>query len=274
MGSKDCIACAEDIKLEAILCKHCGTRQDDPAYAERIAGAVADQIEGLGYPSESDGMPQEWDACVEQLELALKDLDLGDAECNLRGSPSGQPVIMASFGGMALITTTGPSGRWVRVLPPDSADQGETFDDLVVSDIGPVVTPRALAIALVACALWELLEYVVKQGAFSKIMERLGQPTEQFQLGTEYQAQMLTIASAISTAMMPEHWVSLADSKGNAEAIFLSALADALHKNAMRKAEQQLDLKQTIQAVWATVEPKFPESTRKDLRKLVSELWE
>ena len=29
---KPCIACAEDIKPDAKLCKHCGTRQDDPAF--------------------------------------------------------------------------------------------------------------------------------------------------------------------------------------------------------------------------------------------------
>lgn len=29
---KECIACAEEIKENAKLCKHCGTRQDDPEY--------------------------------------------------------------------------------------------------------------------------------------------------------------------------------------------------------------------------------------------------
>lgn len=28
-ANKDCIACAEEIKLNAVLCKHCGTRQDN-----------------------------------------------------------------------------------------------------------------------------------------------------------------------------------------------------------------------------------------------------
>jgi hypothetical protein len=31
-ATKSCIACAEDIKTEALLCKHCNTRQDEPSF--------------------------------------------------------------------------------------------------------------------------------------------------------------------------------------------------------------------------------------------------
>jgi hypothetical protein len=36
--TKKCIACAEEIVLEARLCKHCGTRQDDPTFSDENAG--------------------------------------------------------------------------------------------------------------------------------------------------------------------------------------------------------------------------------------------
>lgn len=35
--SKLCVACAEEIKVEAKLCKHCQTRQDDPAWSSLAA---------------------------------------------------------------------------------------------------------------------------------------------------------------------------------------------------------------------------------------------
>lgn len=273
MGLKECIACSEDIKVEALLCKHCGTRQDDPEYADRLAEAVAKQIGDLGYPTKSDGMPEDWDSCALQLETALKDLGISDAECTLRGSPSGNTVIMAVFGGMATITTSGEGGRWFRVVPPDPQTGEETFEDLVVSDSG-IVSPRALAIALVAWTKWELLEMAVDQTALAKIMEKLGQPTDNFELGTDYQAKLFTIASALSKATDLNYWLSLNDSKGAGEAIYLSSVADALHKNATRKAEELPHLKQAIRDHWEKLEPSFPASARGDLRNLVSELWE
>lgn len=33
-ATRDCVACAEEIKAEAKLCKHCGTRQDDPQWVQ------------------------------------------------------------------------------------------------------------------------------------------------------------------------------------------------------------------------------------------------
>jgi hypothetical protein len=273
MGLKECIACSEDIKVEALLCKHCGTRQDDPEYADRLAEAVAKQIGDLGYPTESDNMPDTWDGCVEALEGALRDLGLTGAECSLRKSPSGKTVIWSEFGGMVSLTSTGLGGRWLRVFPPDPETGEEGFEDLVVSDF-PVVSPRALAIAIVAWTKWELMEYGMDQAAMAKIMEKLGQPSNKYQLGTEYQAKLFTIASALGSAMMPEHWLSLEDSKGSSEAVFLSSLAGGLDKNATRKAENELDLTEKIRSVWEKLEPSLPEGTRNGFRALVSELWE
>jgi hypothetical protein len=34
MTNKECIACAEEIKAQAKLCKHCGTRQDDSEFSK------------------------------------------------------------------------------------------------------------------------------------------------------------------------------------------------------------------------------------------------
>lgn len=274
MGLKECVACAEDIKVEAILCKHCGTRQDDPEYADRLAEAVAKQIDDLGYPTESDDMPDTWDGCVEALERALRDLGLADAECSLRESPSGKTVIWSEFGGMVSLTSTANGGSWVRVFPPDPETGEEGFEDLVVSQSCPVVPPRALAIAIVAWTKWELMEYGMDQAAMAKIMEKLGQPSDKYQLGTEYQAKLFTIASALASALMPEHWLSLEDSKGKPEAVFLSSLASALDNNATRKAENELDLTETIRSLWEKLEPSLPEGTRNGFRALVSELWE
>jgi hypothetical protein len=174
---------------------------------------------------------------------------------------------------MVSLTSTGLGGRWLRVFPPDPETGEEGFEDLVVSDF-PVVSPRALAIAIVAWTKWELMEYGMDQAAMAKIMEKLGQPSNKYQLGTEYQAKLFTIASALGSAMMPEHWLSLEDSKGSSEAVFLSSLAGALDKNATRKAENELDLTEKIRSVWEKLEPSLPEGTRNGFRALVSELWE
>lgn len=40
-GTKECIACAEDIKANAVLCKHCGTRQDSDDFISS-AGKVTE----------------------------------------------------------------------------------------------------------------------------------------------------------------------------------------------------------------------------------------
>lgn len=271
MGLKECIACSEDIKVGAILCKHCGTRQDAPEYADRLAAAVAQQVSVLGFPTQSDDMPDTWDGCVEALECALRDLGLDNAECSLRESPSGKTVILAEFGGWVSLISTGNGGRWLRVFPPGPETGEEGFEDLVVT--GPVVPPRALAIALVAWTKWELMEFACDQTAMAKIMQKLGQPSDEYQLGTDYQAKLLAVAAALANALIPEYWLSLDDSSGNPEAIFLSSLAAALDERATRKAENELDLKQAIQSRWEKVEPSLPEGTRDGFRALVSELW-
>jgi hypothetical protein len=39
--TKECVACAEDIKPNARLCKHCGTMQSDPTFAPAKSAAKA-----------------------------------------------------------------------------------------------------------------------------------------------------------------------------------------------------------------------------------------
>ena len=43
-ATKSCIACAEDIKAEAILCKHCNTRQDEPAFQKSTPKAPKQDV--------------------------------------------------------------------------------------------------------------------------------------------------------------------------------------------------------------------------------------
>ena len=50
MATTTCIACAEEVKVGAKLCKHCGTKQDDPEFT----GAIETQEEGSAEtPSDS-----------------------------------------------------------------------------------------------------------------------------------------------------------------------------------------------------------------------------
>jgi hypothetical protein len=40
---KACVACAEDIKPNALLCRWCGTKQDNPEYVRAVSGTQAEQ---------------------------------------------------------------------------------------------------------------------------------------------------------------------------------------------------------------------------------------
>lgn len=49
MESKACIACAEDIKNDALLCKHCGVRQDDTQFTQPVIEQSADKWSSLRF---------------------------------------------------------------------------------------------------------------------------------------------------------------------------------------------------------------------------------
>ena len=51
---KPCIACAEDIKSDAKLCKHCGTRQDDHEYLAKPSPEPAPQLEQTKEPVDTE----------------------------------------------------------------------------------------------------------------------------------------------------------------------------------------------------------------------------
>ena len=53
MATTTCIACAEEVKVGAKLCKHCGTKQDDPEFT----GAIETQPEGSTEPPSDSPSP-------------------------------------------------------------------------------------------------------------------------------------------------------------------------------------------------------------------------
>lgn len=262
MADKECIACAEKIRVNAKLCKHCGTRQDDPSFLPETFGSAEERR----YPTEADGMPETYQKCADALKAVLIDLGLSIEDCEPRTSPHGKKVIFISTNQAVDVLGFGNGERWIHLDP--SADDEVVIDD-GISDIGPAVPPRALAISVLMRLKYFMMNKAAHFGVSNQIMKKLGLPeSSNFALGTDYQADLFEITRAEAWAKLPEYWVGLDDNPASdEEATFLAALATAGFTELEKTIEDELEPSKLVPKVMDEILGKLPKGVLKKLRK-------
>jgi hypothetical protein len=232
MKTKECIACAETIQVKAVLCKHCGVRQDDESFMK--SGPFNWNV--YGYPTPEDEISEEWVEASEQLLQAFKDLGLPEAIVEARNDGVNH-VLFFEVCESAHHIAFG-SDRWLQI---EIINGEQAVIDDGISNVGPL-PPRALAINTLS---W-LVYFLVKKSLMMSLFNQIA-PGSVEELGTEFQANLATLTIALARAKEADFWMSLEPPAEIAEAAFLGAIAELAEKGLHQRIETELTQEKLVE---------------------------
>ncbi len=230
---KPCVACAEDIKQAAVLCRWCGTHQEDRMFVESQPGGKVD------YEFEFDergSLSNSRELC-EQVYAALLSHGLRPDKLGVWWkSAEGFDFLELNYGHAIHQIILAEGFRWVQV-DAFGADASSWDDGL--SDMGPI-GPKALAVSAVVWLLYFLWKKHFIFETQQKVLVGLGkEKLSELELGADFEEDIEELAGAMFSMKEAALWLSIDNAPSAEEAVFLSMIA-SLSFDAMERRKKQV----------------------------------